>query len=586
MSVQHARILQRHVSGSLRVGSPLCQRRGLASLPRPPALRQSLPRRFQPLHKPLLRSHVLQNRQLSTEVKQALGYQFKLGMYWTVLSWIVIGSLALGGFVLRHDWLNRQYPAPHEWHWIIKYMWHDGKHEVETDGFGRGVKWAEAGERLRDVARSLEDFTFLWHRASGLKPQTRIDEPIPGVDVEEMRSAPIDNAQEQRWTSRLGCDVSTKSPEWRRGYYQALMYAAKASEMRIGHMRHKKTRRVFPPESVRSPSNPYPKLPRTIDKVSIPDISECEPVLESPEFLYKRILTTSGFTRRQRMDAGMAYASWLEYTGDTKVAAELYDWALGLALEGVPESQNILDFKTSTVKGSAPFVTPNIVSTVSALAGFKARNGDTTSALSMYTSLLRATQASSQAPEERQYPTKLPDYSLTSGQGILRWIRSLPFRAEPAPTQPSGDAPYERSKGEDCNEGALMAYIGEIVFARGGRKKEGLEWTARASEMAQERVGDSNLDVKGEKTCKQCLQTSLENWHRMTQILAQEKREMSPASTWSWLAWSDRDRDLLASKDWAAEEERVRELLREYERREFGRRMDSMINADSKLFVV
>lgn len=425
---------------------------------------------------------------------------------------------------------------------------------------------------------------FNIHRPSGIQFQHDWDHSIPGIDPELMRAPPDPVAGKDVWPNRIGYDITMKSEPWRRGYYEAMMGLCKAAEVRDGYLAHKQTKVSFPPELVRSPSNPYPKPPPPGSGLETPDIEDCEATFETPDFHYVRLLTTKGFSREQRMDAGLAYAMWLDRCGHTATAESLYRWCMGLALDGVSQPRVIVNPDTGVISAKAPYVTGNILTTSEALASFRARTGDISAALNIYLSTLRARRAAPQAPLGRQYPPRPPDLSLKSIDSVVRWLTSLFNQPAFAPPPPSGDEPYERKASEECEEAALMAYVGEILFAKTARRKEGLAWTNNATEIAEKRLQDPRLNGKGIKTCQQCFQTGLGNLKNMAGQLAREKEQStknSQSSLGGWFFGEGREDRLLAEKDWAVEEEANRDRQARFEEQQLNARLNSMISSNS-----
>lgn len=516
------------------------------------------------------------------------------------MGWVLFGGALAIFWTQRQHWLDQLYPSPAEWQWLTRWYWRNAKHDEATEGNGRGLTdWGSVGTHYRAVIGLLEDFKFIIHRPSGIIQQTDYDRTIPGLDEAEMRTMPERHAVGQLWPSRIGCDITMKSEQWRRGYYEAMMGMAKAAEMREGWMMHSKTKRIFPPEHVKSPDNPYPKPLPPGTPLEIPDVSECWPALEDPGFHYKRLLTTKGFNRKQRLDAGIAYAIWLEHAGQHDLAASMHKWTLSLALEGLGENASeIVDKDTGIIRATAPFVTPNVLETTTALAGHHARTDNISAALSIYLSVLRARRSAPQAPPSRQYPPRKPDLSLTSGDSIIRYLKTMPWDAEFPPPPPNGDQVFERNKGVECEEAALMAYVGEILFARVGRKREGLAWTQDATSLAERAHGDSKLDLQAKKACEQCVHTGLGNWHRMVGQLAREKSEAlegegrEQSQGWYGIkghgsgARGEERKFLLEEQDWAAEEKKVQRRLGDFEEKLLTRQLNAMISGTSDWFVI
>ncbi|KAI9656963.1 MAG: hypothetical protein M1831_004511 [Alyxoria varia] len=468
---------------------------------------------------------VAASRVLSTEQRAYIKYKIRMVIYW-ILVFHIVGFGIWGSFQLfRQDWLDRLYPSPNEWSLFCRYRWRTVKHEELDLGRSRGmVQWSMVGTWMRSLISNLEQSAFNGRWADHeLKYQEDYDASIPGIDPLEIHTRPENLNGEKAWDNRIGFDITAKSVEWRRGYWEAMMTLCKAAEMRDGYMTHPKIGTAYPPQYIRSEENPYPKpLPPQIP-FPIADESECFRTIEKPSFHYIRLLTTKGFTAEQRMHAGVAYANWLDLCGQTDLAEQMYRWSLNRALEGISRPDSFVDRKTGVIRPSAPYVTPNIITVTTALASHHARLDNISPALNIYLSVLRARKASPPASRERQYPTPKPDLSLTNFDSIVRWIRSLPRPPKFPPPPRSGDEPFERAASNECEEAALVAYVGEILFARGNRRSEGLAWTRDATEVAEEMSHDSLLEHSAKQVCNQCLHTGLQNWSSMTKQLAREK---------------------------------------------------------------
>ena len=470
---------------------------------------------------------VAASRVLSTEQRAYIKYKIRMVIYW-ILVFHVVAFGTWGTYQLfRQDWLDRLYPSPNEWSIWCRYRWRTVKHEELDLGRSRGmVQWSMVGTWMRSLVSSLEETGSNGRSADHeLKYQDDYDASIPGIDPIEIRTRPEDLNGEKAWDNRIGFDITAKSEEWRRGYWEAIMTLCKAAEMRDGFMTHPKIGTAYPPQYIRSEANPYPKpLPPQIP-FPIADESECYRTLEKPSFHYIRLLTTKGFTPEQRMHTGVAYANWLDLCGQTDQAEQMYKWSLDRAVEGVSNPDTFVDLRTGVIRPTAPYVTPNIITVTTALASHHARSDHISPALNIYLSVLRARKASPPAPRSRQYPATKPDLSLTNFESVIRWTRSL-FRNPKFPPPPrSGDHVFERAASNECEEAALVAYVGEILFARGNRRAEGLAWTRDATDTAEEMGRDGLLEHSAKQVCSQCLHTGLQNWTSMTKQLAREKEE-------------------------------------------------------------
>ena len=495
--------------------------------------------------------------------------------------------------------------------------WRSAKHELATEGHGRGMlDWSQIASHFRNAVALLEDYKFFVHRPTGLVMQQDVwDKTLPFSDDPELRTPPamFTPAEFERgepmWPNRIGYDTTMQSEAWQRGYFETMMGMARGSEMREGYMTFKGDRSAYAPQHVRSNENPYPvPLPPTSGK-ECPDISECWPSFESPYFHYKRILTTRGFTSRQRMDAGLAYASYLDHKGEHDHAGAMYRWSFDLAIHGLPPDvrpESVVDVATGVIMPNAPFLTPNIVTCSTAIARHFADTDRTNEALATYLSVLRGRRTAQSAPRSRQYPPQGPDLSLRNVDSIIQWLTSLPFHPEQPPLPPTGNEPFERKRSEECEEAALALYVAEILFAKMGRRSEGLSWARDATETSDTRMKDKLLDKKNAKVCEQCLNEGLKVWTGMLSVLAHEQKvangsqrpqlttgqELPKSESWFWrglasMTSSASSADgLLKEQDWVSEERKVAKRLAQFEENLLNARLNAAIAGNSSWFVV
>jgi len=468
--------------------------------------------------------------------------------------WVVIGGFTIGWFVLHQDWLDKLYPSPNDWPYIAKYAWRTAKHEeVQEQGAGM-ADWAVVGNRYKNVAALLEEGSVFKAYRSPLRSNTAWDRTIPGLDVEDMEREPVSSLSE---LEKVGFDVSEKSEDWKRGYFETMMGMAKAAEMMEGWVKDITRKLSFPKEQMIGPSNPYPK-PLWPGSPPAPLEENCRPQFDSPKLFYGRILTTKGFNRQQRIKAGLAYAAWLDYKGEIETAERLYRWSLDLAIAGVEEEQStspepntpsspsstFIDTHSGIIPSTTPYTTTNILLATTAYASHLARFGSSTTsptttapqqnnplrALPNYLSILRARRSAPSAPPSQFFSPPMPDYSLTSLSSLSNWLRSLPFAAHMPPSPPGfgaeGDKPYLRTAASECEDAVIMNYIGEILYASTltpdsvsaaakKRRLEALSWTRDAVRIAEMGAADKRVVGETKEKCLQCLGAGLENWSRM-----------------------------------------------------------------------
>ncbi|KAB8356351.1 hypothetical protein FH972_023935 [Carpinus fangiana] len=522
---------------------------------------------------PLRNATPTTRRLLSTEGANGLKYQIKLTLYWSAIAWTIFGGTTIAYYFLQQDWLDKQYPAPAEWPWYCKYRWREANWEEKTDGRGLNwIDWNRVGNAAKIVVMLLEDpkrlKRFFGQAESKNVLQDDFDKTIPGISEELMQSK-IDWEMGEVWPGRTGYDITRQSEPWRRGYWEAMMTMARAAERMVGCMRYVKgpdaNNKIYDPERIRSVKNPHPiPFPPGCEQFPLPNEEDCIEAQDPPDFLYLRILTTKGFSRKQRLDAGVAYAHWLDATERPQLAEQMYQWSLDLACDGVSNlADKIVNRKTGVINPSAPFVTDSILAVITALGSHHARHDNIPKAMNIYLSVLRARRAAPNAPPSRQYPAQAPDYSLNDPSSIIAYISSIPWTGNYPAHTPTGDDPFERTAHSACDEAAIMAYVGEILFSRSGQRAEGLSWTRDAAALAEAGRLDAKLDARGRKACTQCLETGLGNWQKMVAQLAAEKDARGQggakaASGWLWASKSAVEDDaLVAQSDWREEERRL-----------------------------
>ncbi|KAI0808852.1 hypothetical protein GGR55DRAFT_651133 [Xylaria sp. FL0064] len=515
------------------------------------------------LSTPLARNN--QYRYLTTERKRWLVYEVYLGFKYTVYIWAIVGFSVIAYWSLQQEWLERKYPTPHEWGFITRLRFRiakwgpDRTDWVETD-------WVVIGEYAKNVIARLEDRNI---EGAGLQELTEGGVWIEGI-------------------GNCGYDITAKSELWRRGYYEALMLAAKAAEQLDDHVVDTTRHLVFPASTVIGPSNPNPKpIPFGAEKAPLEE--HCERAYDEPETFYMRILTTRGFSSRQKMDAALAYASWLDFKQVPEAAMRMYDWALSLASENISPAEIPYDRESYVLRDDAPAPSTNILDALTALAAHKARNEDISSALPILLSILRA-RRSLPEPQTKtsltsitsSYTADKPSDSPWTATNVLHTIKRIAAPPAYPPPPLSGDSPPVRDAKERCEEAALNLYIGEIIYAAGKAREDGLAWTREAVDLAEEQLHSLNSspspsspsDITAAKqTCKECLSSGLQNWAKMAARLAREEREKEAtatssssssagASSWFGGFWSEGKQEKVMAGRWAAEENVVKERTR------------------------
>ncbi|GAB7359631.1 hypothetical protein MBLNU230_g6814t1 [Neophaeotheca triangularis] len=476
-------------------------------------------------------------RLLSTETRAYVRSQTYLAAKWTLIIWTFgfLGFLVYMGVVMESD--ERRNPTPDEWSYSARSLLRAARSRIRAgrEGSGYILDWARVGSELRYCLATLEDTE---NDGKGL-------EKVGGEGLESEEGVP------------RAFDVSSKSYPWRAGYFEIVMGCAAAAEHLDG-MVADVTRggMVFPKEVVIGPSNPDPRpVPGYME--AAPREENCVRPFAKPEIYYMRILTGVGFTPRQRIDAALGYANWLEFQGTEESAGEMYAWAVDMAREALPSSPDaIIDRHTNVLKmeEDSTGASYNLLRTTTAYAIHSARKGDVQTALPILLSVLRARRAAPVSP----FPIN-PDAPATTepktdyGKAfdfIAQLVKPTPF----PPPPPSGDDPMMRTSAKPgCEEAELMLYIGEILFATSAQSDEGLGWTRQAVNIA-----DATLhapEAKGEsggallsaqaareekQKCRECLTAGLSNWETML-LRLREKRELSAEREGSrdagWFEW-------------------------------------------------
>lgn len=445
-------------------------------------------------------------------------------------------------FGVQQEWLERKFPSPREWSWVTRKDFRSTRWDEDADEERDGlVDWARAGEGFRRLIKRLED------------PN------IDGAGLEDLDEGGILVAG----IGKTGFDISNKSEPWRRGYYQVLMGAAKAAEHLDGWVRDTTRNVAFPANVVIGPSNPSPR-PVPPGAKSPPKEEDCEPAFEAPEKYYMRVLTTQGFTEKQRMDAALAYAAWLDFKNTPEAAFEMYKWALDIATANSPE--NIVDPATMVLNTKAGAPSENVLAATTAIAVHHAVNSNLNSALPILLSVLRARKLLPEAPSTMR-STLTPDVEDTGLLAIIRSVIKSILVAPEYPSPPSaGTEPPLRDSKERCEEAAIMTYIGEILYASKTSKtsrEDGLAWTREAVDIAEEELRGKQVGKEAGKTCKQCLQVGLGNWSAMVARLAEEEKDAKAKTpkSGSWLGFGGETQKDIAGR-WESEEQVVKERLR------------------------
>ncbi|KAH8908002.1 hypothetical protein BR93DRAFT_927034 [Coniochaeta sp. PMI_546] len=477
-------------------------------------------------------------RYLTTEKKAWIKHEVKQGLAYGILFTAAGACFIATSWAIKQEALEREYPTPHEWGYLTRIYFRNARQRRDkTQGL---PNWVEIMELAESVVKRLED---------------------PNIEGKGVHDASHECPPGTK-------DVSAMPESWRRGYFESLMLYAATAQMLNGWMRDKTRDIMFPPEVIIGPSNPRPK-PIRPGQASAPREEDCEAVYPSADDIYVRIVSTPGFTTRQRMEAALAHASWLEYNNLHGPASIMYERAVELSLENTPPPPPI-DTTSHILKENSPPPSENLLTSLTALATFQARSGNVSSALPILVSILKA-RKSLPAPD-----TSLLPFSSPSKPSVTRsFLNLIQPPAYPLPP-PDGTSPPVRDSREICLEAALHLHIGEILYtSRQEGREEGLAWTRDAVDLAEEQLrrlgSDADDSLKEAKTvCRDCLSTGMENWGRMVARLAREERakqgripEASGGGGGGWFGlWGQGEVKAEDVDRWAAEEKVIEERQR------------------------
>lgn len=453
-----------------------------------------------------------------------------LAAKWTVIGWTVAGLLAVVYFGYTIEVDERTNPTPDEWRFETRHALRAARYFRDPDNEVI-VEWAKVGRSYLKVLKRLED---------GEKEGKGLQRPLEMADGEEATLPGLD---------RNGFDITGKSWPWRAGYFEVVMGCATAAEHLDSMVLDTSRRMVFPREVMIGPSNPDPRpTPPYMNEAPLEE--NCVAPYAAPETFYMRVLTGRGFTTRQKLDAALAYANWLEFKGMRDAARDMYKWGIDIATAALPsgtQPAHVLDTTTSTLKENASDITPNLLRATTSLAIHHARSGNISASLPIFLSVLRARRTAPVSPFPEPVPSKT-DFSLWN------FLFVPPKFPDPPP---SGDIPIIRESTEPtCLEAELMLYIGEIIFASSKQSllekhtaEEGLAWTKQAVTIADAQLAKPKLasahgkEMEAEaKKCKECLMTGVGNWEVMLRHLAQQVEPETKTGSWKfWQKGSSTD---------------------------------------------
>lgn len=441
---------------------------------------------------------------------------------------------------LDQEVIERKHPSPDQWSFRSRYAFRIGTQKANPSSEFMLTDWAGVYWDMEWVLKRLED---------------------PNIDGKEVRDqtflsdSPTD-------LSEVGKDISQMDEIWRRGYYDTIMLLAMAAEHVDGWVLDKSTRIVFPSEMVIGPSNPNPRpIPFGIAKAPLEENCKFNYFQPAHSF-YSRILTTKGFTPREKMDAALAYASFLEYKNSPDASQDILKKALDLANESTPSIHHKLPYDSRTLvlhESSKPSV--NQLKVLTAIATSKARSGKVDEAFPILVSILRARRQFEDARGTLNFPKRenvsKPESLMTTWEKLEKLFGPPPYPGR----LPNGSSPPKRDAAEMCEEAALSAYIGEILFRKGDHEAA-LSWTKDAADISEEQLArikkmpkpeswapipsrstrDMNQYIsEAHKACRECLAMSFQNWEGIVVKLANAQQEeaarqkqVMKKSRWLW----------------------------------------------------
>ncbi|KAI4125317.1 MAG: hypothetical protein LQ338_004331 [Usnochroma carphineum] len=477
------------------------------------------------------------SRYLTTERKQHFKQEAKVFLKYLFIVNVGIVSLGLLAALISIEVYERKYPTPPEWTFRSRNIYRAARKIEEPNYSSSGVVgWQDIDNNYASLLSRLED---------------------PDLDGTGLELP--DNDEDRVWVfgirklgfTRKGLDVSVKSEQWRRGYYAALMGAARAAE-NLDEWVFDRTRGMScPREYMIGPSNPRPK-PVPYGAAAPPLEGNCDPASEPPQTFYMKLLTSTGFTSGQRLDAALAYADYLDWKGLHESAEEMYDWGIDIAMGALPTgANNVVNTRTGIINSDATYVSSNLLKATNALAVHHAQTNKLSTALPIFLSVLRARKQLSlpYVPDPpKEDPSRLQRFSSS-----VKWVLVSPPYPPPPPT---GDEAPIRTPQAICEESAIMAHVGEILFASAqddaqpplakGQKtlqkqQQGLSWTRDAVDISESTLSSMSLNSLDERqTCADCLKLGMDNWSMMVRKILEDQQKIWPA----------KERDVGSHRDW------------------------------------
>ncbi|KAF2104751.1 hypothetical protein NA57DRAFT_51556 [Rhizodiscina lignyota] len=467
-------------------------------------------------------------RWLTTEKKEEYKDQFRRAIRFNIIAYSIIGFGLVMTYAIIQDVLEAEKPTPQEWTFFSRTKLRSAYGNLTQDANSMGfTDFALVGSLYRKLLERLED------------PN------IDGAGLVEQEEGGIDT----QGAGRAGFDITSKSDAWRAGYFECLMGCAKAAEHLDGQVVIVKSNKVLPAHYVPGPSNPNPKPMPPWRGSSPPHEDEVAPASLPPEHFYVQILTTKGFTTKERMDAAIAYGEWLDFKQLYEAAEEAYRWALDIATENIPNASTIINPLTGILRSGSDSVSTNILTATTALATHYALESRASDALPIYLSVLRARR---NAPEGLPLPNlaaqdgnTYDNRPATDIEAIGRWFRYFAslFKEKPFPIPATtGDEPFMRRSGDadGCEDAKIMAYIGEILFASAPSEKaqnDAIRWTRDAVEISDRGLQSTRLQKAERLKCLDCKSVALDNWFTMAKRMSEAERQRRLAGTTQRKGW-------------------------------------------------
>jgi hypothetical protein len=124
-----------------------------------------------------------------------------------------------------------------------------------------------------------------------------------------------------------------------------------------------------------------------------------------------------------------------------------------------------------------------------------------------------------QASPPRTKDTKIKKTDIDALQSQLSGLWALLQASKFPDPAPLGNDPFVRTPDTSCDEAAVMAYIGEILFATTPSQRDaGLSWTKSAIELAYMSYQDPRTTRDSKVKCVECLQVATANRRKMVSL--------------------------------------------------------------------